>query len=62
MSYKVALVCDDGKCFVNSKDFPTISDALDCMIKTQRLLDFNAKMSIMDQKDRIILTKGVSIK
>lgn len=62
MSYKVALVCDNGKFFVNPKDFPTISDALDCMIKTQQLLDFNAKMAIMNRNDKIILTKGVSIK
>ena len=57
--YKVAIVCDNGNLFLNSKEFPTIQSAFDFMLKAQRMTDL--AMAIEDENGKTILQKGVKI-
>lgn len=57
--YKVAIVCDNGNLFMNSKEFPTIQSAFDFMLEAQRLTDL--AMAIEDENGKTILRKGVQI-
>lgn len=57
MAYKVAIVCNNGNLFLNSKQFSTIQSAFDFMLEAQRLVDLN--MAIQDENGKTILRKGV---
>ena len=57
MAYKVAIVCDNGNLFMNSKEFPTIQSAFDFMLEAQQLVDL--AMAIEDENGKMILRKGV---
>lgn len=57
--YKVAIVCDNKKLFMNSEEFPTIQSAFDFMLEAQQLTDL--AMAIQDENGKTILQKGIKI-
>ena len=57
--YKVAIVCDNTKLFMNSEEFPTIQSAFDFMLEAQSIMPL--AMAIQDENGKTILQKGIKI-